>query len=59
MVKLPHFVDRTDDTLEMIADMYGSKVEWLLVANPGVRTDAELRRRKEIQVPVEELHLGK
>jgi hypothetical protein len=52
-VKLPHFVDQQNDTLEIIAEMYGSKAIWIKAANPGLKTDGDLRKRKEISVPVE------
>ena len=54
-VKLPHFVDQQNDTLEIIAEMYGSKAEWIMAANPGVRSNTDLRSMKEISVPVEDL----
>ncbi len=56
---LPHFVDQQSDTLREIAEMYGSRVDWILAANPGLRTDVELRQVKEIQVPVEDLKLNR
>ena len=48
---LPHAVDPTD-TLEDIAEMYGSRVGWIKLANPGIQSDADLRRAREILVPV-------
>ncbi len=58
MIMLPHFVDQQNDSLAEIAEMYGSKVAWLKIANPGMKTDADLRARKEIRVPVEDLDGG-
>ncbi len=55
---LPHFVDPTSDTLKEIAEMYGSKVAWILKANPNIKSDSDLKKVKEIQVPVEDLNLG-
>ncbi len=55
---LPHFIDQTSDTLEEIADMYGSKVAWIKEANPKVTDNKSLRKMKEIQVPVEDINLG-
>jgi len=52
MTKLPHYVDRTNDTLQDIADMYGSKVEWIKEVNPGLKTNADLKKLTEIKVPV-------
>ena len=54
-VKLPHFVDQQNDTLEIIAEMYGSKAEWIMAANPGIKSNSDLRSVKEISVPVEDL----
>jgi peptidoglycan endopeptidase LytF len=56
---LPHFVDQGADTIKGIAEMYGSKSEWIRNANPGIASDKELRTKKEIRVPVEELNIGK
>jgi LysM repeat protein len=57
MTKLPHFVDQQNDTLDVIAEMYGSKAEWIIAANPGVSNDTDLRSVKEISVPVKDLGL--
>lgn len=57
MTKLPHFVDQQNDTLDVIAEMYGSKAEWIISANPGIKTDTDLRSVKEISVPVKDLGL--
>ena len=54
-IKLPHFVDQQNDTLEMVATMYDSKIEWIIAANPGITSTADLRSVKEITVPVEDL----
>lgn len=57
---LPHFVDQTSDTLEEIAEMYDSKVKWILQANPKIKSNTDLKQVKEIQVPVraDELNVG-
>lgn len=57
LVNLPHYVDRSD-TLVKIADMYGSKVSWILKANPKIKSDADLRNVKEIQVPIKDVNLS-
>jgi LysM repeat protein len=49
---LPHFVDQSSDTLEDIAEMYGSKVKWITLANPKIKSNTDLKQVKEIQVPV-------
>ena len=49
---LPHFVDKANDTLKDIADMYGSKVSLIKNANPSIKTDADLKGVDEIKVPV-------
>ncbi len=57
-IRLPYFVDPSmDTTIDEIADMYGSRREWILAANPNVKNDADLKRVKEIQVPVEDIKL--
>ena len=47
---LPHYV-ASGDTLESISEMYGSKVEWILQANPELKGNDDLTNRMEIQVP--------
>jgi LysM repeat protein len=47
---LPHYV-ASGDTLESISEMYGSKVEWILQANPELKGNDDLMNRMEIQVP--------
>ena len=51
MDKLPHYVEETD-TLGSIAEMYSSKVEWLLIVNPQLKANQELKDVAEIKVPV-------
>jgi hypothetical protein len=50
---LPHYCD-PGDTLDGIAIMYDSKKEWILKANPTVKTDADLKKGMKISVPVDE-----
>ncbi|MCH2174169.1 MAG: LysM peptidoglycan-binding domain-containing protein [Lentisphaeria bacterium] len=54
---LPHYVDKANDTLEGVASLYDSKVDWILEVNPGVKSDADLRAKSEIQVPVKDMGL--
>ncbi len=58
-VMLPHFVDPASDSLKGIADTYGSTVAWILEANPGIKSDADLKKVREILVPVAGLDLGR
>ncbi len=51
---LPHFIS-DGDTLKSIAEMYGSKVEWILNENSTIKTDNDLKNGLEIQVPCPEL----
>ena len=55
-VILPHFVESTE-SLKSIAEMYDSKVEWIIEANPNVKSDEDLKKVSEIKVPVEEIEL--
>ena len=47
---LPHYIS-AGDTLESIAEMYGSEIEWILKANPEVKGNSDLAEGMEIQVP--------
>lgn len=47
---LPHYVAQ-GDTLDSIAEMYRSKVEWIINANPAIKTNEDLKVGKEILVP--------
>ena len=47
---LPHYVS-SGDTLETIAEMYGSEVDWILKENPEIQTNDDLAEGMEIQVP--------
>ncbi len=51
---LPHYVS-DGDTLQSIAEMYGSKTQWILKENPGISEDADLKEGIEIQVPCPDL----
>ena len=51
LTKLPYFCT-SDDTLESIAQFWNSKVEWILKANPQVKSDADLKQGMKIDVPV-------
>jgi len=48
--ELPHDICK-DDTLENIAEIYGTTVNAILQANPKVRSDADLVEGKTIMVP--------
>lgn len=48
--KLPHDVCK-DDTLENIAEMYGTTVQAILQANPEVKSNADLKVGNTIMVP--------
>lgn len=50
---MPHFVDN-GDTLTVIADMYNSRVEWLLKANPHVKSNDDLKPGMQLKVPFEQ-----
>lgn len=50
MDQLPHYVE-PGDTLDAVAAMYNSKREWILQANPNVKSDADLKSVSEITVP--------
>ena len=47
---LPHYIS-ADDTLESVAEMYGSEVKWILEANPKITVNDDLVEGMEIQVP--------
>ena len=47
---LPHYV-ALGDTLESIAEMYGSKIDWILDANSEIENNSDLSEGMEIQVP--------
>ena len=47
---LPHYV-ALGDTLESIAEMYGSKIDWILDANSEIGNNNDLGEGMEIQVP--------
>lgn len=48
--KLPHDVCK-DDTLENVAEMYGTTVQAILQANPEVKSNADLKVGNTIMVP--------
>jgi LysM repeat protein len=52
--RLPHFV-LEGDTLSAVAEIYGSKVEWIKSANAGVSSDSDLKIGGKIMVPVEDI----
>lgn len=56
-IRLPHFVE-AGDTLEEIANMYGSKVEWILEANPDLKNGTALQDLQHVEVPVEDGGIG-
>ena len=47
---LPHYIS-AGDTLESIAEMYGSEVKWIREANPKIKGNSDLVEGNEIQVP--------
>ena len=51
---LPHFVV-DGDSLANIAEMYGSKVDWIKRENQGVASDADLKPGLRLNVPVEDI----
>ncbi len=53
MEKLPHYV-QPGDTLEDIANMYGSTVEWILKMNPDIKGNESLKDGKELKIPYQD-----
>ena len=51
MRTLPHYIGG-DDTIALIAEMYGSQPEWILQANPGIHLDSDLKEIAELKVPI-------
>ena len=48
---MPHNL-APDETLQIVADMYSLSIAEILRLNPGVKSDADLKGRTQIMVPV-------